>query len=334
MKNAAGFFPAFHLGFLLQVVVLSSLCSQQLSAVLEVRPATVDPGEWAKVQVMVTDDKGEPVNSAIVILTAEGGVFADSGDNRSRGTTGSDGRFETGWSCEACAASYQLMAEVRKVEQRLELRQTIALGASGGAPVSVTAGIRPSETVSGHPVRVEVEVLRGDAPVKGASVKIGAGGGSFSAYQSGMPPNLAVGKTDAGGNFQSSWLCQPCAGSYDFTVLVEVEGEDPLTVRMPLKIVKELQDVEAEEEPSAISGSLRGCSDCGFFQITAGRLADDGFERSVRVSNDCTFHLSLLPGLYQVEMDWVGEGTKAGIPQEFQINVNAGRETKVNFRCP
>lgn len=73
---------------------------------IEARP--VVDGPRALLEIRIEDARGEPVAGATVEARAGGGTFASSGGTRVRGTTDSEGRFRTRWSCSPCAPAYVL----------------------------------------------------------------------------------------------------------------------------------------------------------------------------------------------------------------------------------
>lgn len=73
---------------------------------IEARP--VVDGPRARLEIRITDAAGDPVSGATVEIRAGGGTFASSGGTRVRGTTDSEGRFRTKWSCSPCAPAYVL----------------------------------------------------------------------------------------------------------------------------------------------------------------------------------------------------------------------------------
>lgn len=73
---------------------------------IEARP--VVDGPRAQLEIRIEDAAGEPVSGATVEIRAGGGTFAASGGTRVRGTTDSEGRFRTKWSCSPCAPAYVL----------------------------------------------------------------------------------------------------------------------------------------------------------------------------------------------------------------------------------
>ena len=325
---------------LMLTVHLPEIFGQQLAASVAIEPNTVGPAETAAIIVQVTDGDGLPVNSAIVTMTAGGGLFSETGKNSTRGSTGSDGMFRAEWSWDDYAASYHLVVGVKKEDKSLEFREQINIrfpGEPEKAPLSLTAELLPEEAAPGDSVSVRIIARREGKPVAGVPLKIGAGGGRFLNARNTQQANLATGTTDEEGALLVFWRCDNCAGSYNFTVLAEPEDEPSLTIQMPLKIKMEGVKIP-RETPSAISGGITGCKPCEDYQVTAYRKDDRKDRHSVRVSQDCRFQLTLLPGLYSVELELPGKKKKrnkkeALLIQKYEMNVNPYRETKVEFNC-
>lgn len=296
---------------------------------LTVAPEVVAEGALATVRIILTDAGAQPLSGVTVTLEAGGGLFAGTGKPFVSGRTGSAGIFEAEWSCSDCAAAYQILARARTSGGAAEARDTIGVHRHrAGAPLAVTAGVAPAVLAPGATATVTVAVFRGAKPASGAEVKIGVGGGRFLADTARLS-NLAVGRTDSSGYYRVEWTCRPCATAYEFTTLiVAVPGDEPLQIKTPLTI-------GATPPPparlSAVRGRLQGCNRCIDFQVTASREGEAALRRSVRVDGDCSFNLSLPPGLYAVEFERIDRsGTVLG---HYEVQVNPFRETNLLFRC-
>jgi hypothetical protein len=77
------------------------------------QPSNIAVGEWTTITVAATQD-GQPLPDAQVIVSAGGGVFRGSKSTQAAGATDANGIFETSWSCQPCAPSYGITAEVSK----------------------------------------------------------------------------------------------------------------------------------------------------------------------------------------------------------------------------
>jgi hypothetical protein len=77
-------------------------------------PPGVPPDQWAEIEVVATNNVGQPIPDAVVNLQAGGGFFENSGNPGTEGPTGPGGHFVVRWKCQACAPSYVLAVKVMK----------------------------------------------------------------------------------------------------------------------------------------------------------------------------------------------------------------------------
>jgi hypothetical protein len=205
-------------------------------------PEAVAPGQRVAIQVDVRDERGAPVSGASVRLSAGGGRFLSSQseafDPRSRlhspydsqVVTDGTGRATGYWVCNPCADGYQFEVAA-SAPGHTDSHTTAQLRIL--QPLTLSANVAPQRVGRGERAAIRVLVVdRNGAPVEGALVKVGAGGGSFfAAGGDRLAANITAqgpfewsATSDAQGFCSFWWACSPCASGYQFEVSASKAG--------------------------------------------------------------------------------------------------------------
>jgi|GEM_PF-6293149 len=330
---------ALRLGsFLLLAGTASGLCAQALKLQLLALPAQIKPGEWTKIQVRVSDEAGKPVPNVLLTLEADGGLFAGAGKGNAEGKTDYQGVFRTEWSCEPCMAEHSIEVNARRAgflgatEQLLIVVEKERLSGQ----LTIDPWIQPEEVVPGQTASLTLLLRRNGRPEAGAFVEVSSGGGTFTGPSADPElPTYAHGLTDTLGRFQTDWRCENCARNYLFHIRASAEGHEPLRSQITLPIIESAKE-QPQDDQGAVEGQLISCDPCGFFQVHASSVVPQKEQRSVSVSADCHYRISLPSGIYLMEAVPVhreaGEEPVA-VPWRIKVNVSSNMTTTVNFQC-